>query len=272
MAKTILMTGAGSGLGRSVALTLAARGHTVLAGCQIRPQIADLLDAAVTEALPGEPFDVRPFRLDVTRTDDINLAGIIAEQQTVDVLFNNAAVIEAGLLGHVPVDLMREVFEVNVFGTYALTRAVLSTFLARRNGSRDAHRGRIVFMSSISGLIPVEQMGAYAASKRAVEGLAETIQVERVDEGISVAVINPGLLDTGFDAAAIAARDLRYRQPLTRPRAAPLDTHLRGAFDPVPLIGPICDIVTGETPGFRHVLPADLAPRIRKHHAAFWDL
>jgi len=267
--KTILMTGAGSGLGRLVALALGALGHTVLAGCQIRPQVTDLLDMA--ELHDAGPLDVRPFRLDLTRTDDINQAGLLAEQHRVDVLFNNAGIIEAGVLGSVPVSLMREVFDVNVFGTYALTRAVLPTFLARRDGSRDAPRGRLVFMSSISGLIPVEQMGAYAASKRAIEGIAETIHVERIDQGISVAVINPGLLDTGFDRAAIAARDLRHRNPLDEPGPASDDPHLRGATDPAEVIAPICHIVTGEAHGFRHVVPYSLAERIRKHHASFWD-
>lgn len=255
--KTVLVTGAGSGLGRAVALTLAAQGHSVLAGCQIRPQITDLLRDA--ETLDDR---IKPFRLDLTREDDLAMATALAMTEQVDVLFNNAGTIEAGPLAEVDLDLVREVFEVNVFRTLDLTQRVLTTAML------PTRAGRIVFMSSVGGLLPVPLVGAYTASKHALEAIAATLRLEQADAGIEVAVINPELLDTGFDARAF---DAHFETGLYRgPDHDAAVAHLSKAHDPVDVIDDICAVVVGDRPAYRTVVPTDARAEVHGRQAATW--
>lgn len=257
--KTVLVTGAGSGLGRAVALTLAAQGHIVYAGCQIRPQITDL-------KIDAEPLEdrLRPFRLDLTRRDDVAEAAAMAYNEEVDVLFNNAGIIEAGPLVEQAMAEVREVFETNVFGTLDLTQAIIArAFLPRR-------KGRVVFMSSVSGLVPVVWVGAYAASKHALEAIAATLRLELAACGIDVAVINPEMLDTGFDARAVEAHVHRYgHSPAFTGGERPV-ARLAQAHSAADVIEEICSVILGDDLAYRTVLPAEGRLEIHGRQAAVW--
>jgi NAD(P)-dependent dehydrogenase (short-subunit alcohol dehydrogenase family) len=103
-------------------------------------------------------------------------------------LVNNAGVAVGGPLEYLPADLLRRQFEVNVIGLHAVTTAVLPLI-------RQA-RGRIVQIGSISGRVPSPLIGAYVASKHAVEGLSDCLRLELAPEGIHVAVVEPGQVRT----------------------------------------------------------------------------
>src|SRR5690606_6697491 len=98
---------------------------------------------------------------------------------------NNGAYAQAGAVEDLPVEALREQFEVNFFGWHDLTRRILPAMRAQGHG-------RIIHTSSILGLVPVRFRGAYAASKHAVEGLMLCLRLELQDSGIHVSLIEPG--------------------------------------------------------------------------------
>ena len=156
MSKTILITGAATGFGRGVAMGLAARGWRVIAGCQIWPQVWELRQATKDAGL-----DMQVIKLDVL--DPIDRDKALTEP--IDVLFNNAGIMESGPMVEVPMPVFRRVFETNVFAALELAQG-----FARQMVRRGA--GRIVWTSSVAGLVKVPFDGAYAASKHAVRASA----------------------------------------------------------------------------------------------------
>ena len=183
MGRTVLITGAGSGFGRAVALRLAARNWKVIAGVEIPPQIFQLEQEA---ARHGVTLQVE--KLDVTDPADRERFSTL----DVDVLLNNAGIGEGGSMVDIPEENLRRQFEVNVIGPVQLTQMI-----ARRMAARRA--GRIVFMSSCAGLTSDPFTGAYSASKHAIEAIAEALGKELQEFGVAVATVNPGPFLTGFN-------------------------------------------------------------------------
>ena len=122
MGKSILITGAGTGIGHDVAFVLAARGHQVLATTINEEQAQALRQECASRAVA---MDV--FKLDITSAQD---RALIAERD-VDVLVNNAALGESGSLAEVDMDRVRRIFEVNLFSTLALTQVALRGMITR---------------------------------------------------------------------------------------------------------------------------------------------
>lgn len=181
MSKAVLVTGASSGIGYACARTLAEHGLTVFAGVRT-PQDAQRLDA-VHE-------NVRAVALDVQRGAEIAEAMRVIEASgsALHGVVNNAGIAVAGPLEYLPPEELRRQFDVNVFGALSVTQAALP--LLRRTG------GRVVFMSSVSGQIAPPYIGAYAASKFAIEALADALRIELLPFGIAVSVIQPGNVRT----------------------------------------------------------------------------
>jgi NAD(P)-dependent dehydrogenase (short-subunit alcohol dehydrogenase family) len=176
--KTIMITGAGSGFGKLAALALAQRGHHVIATTETDAQAADLA---------AEAPQLNVVRLDIT-TSDVDKV----HQWDIDVLINNAGVGETGPIADVPIERVRRLFEVNVFGTLALTQAVLKGMVEKRSG-------RIIIMSSIAGVMPAPAFGPYAMTKHALEAMGKAMRMELAPLGIDVALVNPGPYLTGFN-------------------------------------------------------------------------
>ena len=122
---SICITGAGSGLGRGAALGLARAGCRVLAAVQYPQQVTELRAAALQSKL-----DLRVEKVDLLKASE---RAFLAEQD-IDVLVNNAAVSETGPIAEQPLELVREVFETNVFASLALTQAVVRAMVARGRG------------------------------------------------------------------------------------------------------------------------------------------
>jgi NAD(P)-dependent dehydrogenase (short-subunit alcohol dehydrogenase family) len=176
---TVLITGASRGIGRATALRLAARGWDVRAGVR-REQDGVALAA---EASGG----ITPVQVDVTSASDIAaLRGRLPER--LDALVNNAGIVVGGALEVLPIDELRQQLEVNVVAQVAVTQAVLP--LLRES------RGRVVFVSSISGVLSSPMLGAYSASKFAIEALADALRLELRPWGIAVTLVEPGQIDT----------------------------------------------------------------------------
>lgn len=178
MGKTVMITGAGSGFGKGVSLALAARGHTVIATTETDEQAA---------ALAAEAPELTVERLDVTTGDVAKAAA-----WDLDVLVNNAGAGQTGPMADVPIDRVRRLFDVNVFGTLAVTQAVLPRMVARGSG-------RIVILSSIAGVLSAPGFGPYAMTKHALEAMGKAMRAELAGQGIDVTLVNPGPYLTGFN-------------------------------------------------------------------------
>lgn len=177
---SVLVSGASRGIGRATALRLARAGWTVYA--TVRK--AEDGEALVAEAAGHE---VRPLRLDVT--DDAQIAALgAALPERLDAIVNNAGIVVSGPLETLSAAKLREQFEVNVVGAVALTNAVLPRLRAAR--------GRIVFVSSLSGLVSTPMTGAYNASKFAIEAIADAWRLELRQWGIKVVLVEPAMTDT----------------------------------------------------------------------------
>jgi NAD(P)-dependent dehydrogenase (short-subunit alcohol dehydrogenase family) len=185
-ARAALISGASTGIGKACALALAERGWRVFAGVRKEGDREALRDADASGA-------VQPVMLDVTDQASIDAAvafvrANLADSAMLAALINNAGIVVASPGEMVPIDLLREQFEVNTFGAVALTQAALPML-------REA-RGRIICVSSISGRIAFPMLGPYAGSKFALGALMDSMRVELAETGVQVSLIEPGSVAT----------------------------------------------------------------------------
>ncbi|WP_067531339.1 SDR family oxidoreductase [Nocardia crassostreae] len=175
---SVLVTGAARGIGKAICLRMAERGWRVYAGVRKLSDGDELtaLNAAIT-----------PVLLDVTDADHIAALDAVLPADLTAVV-NNAGVAVLGPVECLDVDAVRAGFEINVFGALAVTQAVLPRLRA--------NRGRVVFISSLSGRISTPGSGAYNFSKFALEGLADALRVELRPWNIPVTLIEPGPIAT----------------------------------------------------------------------------
>jgi NAD(P)-dependent dehydrogenase (short-subunit alcohol dehydrogenase family) len=176
---TVLVTGASRGIGKGIVEHLAARGWDVIAGVRSQ-QDAD----AVTKL---DPQRVSSVILDVTSADDISaLEESLPER--LDAIVNNAGIAVGGPMETLSPDEWRKQLEINVIGALAVTQAALPRL--RKS------RGRIVFISSVNGRLSMPLVGAYAASKFALEAAADALRMELRPWKIRVVVVEPAQTDT----------------------------------------------------------------------------
>lgn len=186
MKKIIVITGAGSGLGKEAAIALARRGHKVYATTQYENECENLNNFA-----NNENIDLESFKLDIRLEEDRNKLLNI----DFDCLINNAAIGDSGSICEVRVDRIENVFETNVFSNIKITQVAIKKLLQKNNG-------RIIFLSSLAGRIPFPFLAPYCASKFAIEGFASSLRKEMksLDEtNIQIGIIEPGAYATGFN-------------------------------------------------------------------------
>ena len=186
MTKSVLITGASTGLGLETAVYLAERGFEVYASMrdlQRRP--------ALDEAATRRKVQLHVLRLDITDKESIDRAvrTVIEQAGGIYGLVNNAGIGLRGYFEDLSEEEIRRVFEVNVFGTMAVTRAVLPYM-------RAARRGHIVIITSVGGLIASLAVSAYCATKFAQEGFGESLAQELVPFGIYVSLVEPAIIKT----------------------------------------------------------------------------
>ena len=255
MTKRILITGAGSGFGLGVALGLAARGHRVIAGCHIWPQVTALRQRAQAEGLALEviKFDV---------TSDIDRQRAL--QFEIDVLLNNAGIMESGPMTEIPLPVVRQVFEVNVFAALEVAQGFAKQMV--RRGA-----GRIVWVSSVAGLVKVPFDGAYAASKHAVEGICSAMHEELKPYNVQVLTVNPGAFRTGFNDTGMESMDQWWGQAERTVAHWPV-RELKRQADPAEMVAAIIDVVEADHPPYRTVRPEAPEKMAREEQAEEWTL
>ena len=190
--KSVLITGATDGLGRAAALLLAQRGYRVFAAGRSSEKRAQLDALAREKSLPLESI-----ALDVCDGTSVETAvrAVLGKAAAIDVLINNAGVNYTAAVEDLTMADWRAQFETNFFGVLRVTRAVLPHMRERRSG-------RILMISSLSGLVTPPTQGAYSSSKHALEGLSNALRLELFPFGIEVVLIEPGYITTGIQKAA----------------------------------------------------------------------
>lgn len=199
--KAILITGCSSGIGACAAHGLKARGWRVFATARQLPDV-ERLQAAGLESL----------LLDLRDSDSIRAAVASVLERTggrLEALFNNGAYGQPGAVEDLSREALQEQFQTNLFGTQELTNRVIP--IMREQGS-----GRILYTSSVLGLVAFPYRGAYVASKFALEGLADTLRLELAGTGIHVSLIEPGPILSRFRENSHAAYQ-RHIHPETSP-------------------------------------------------------
>ncbi|WUW19572.1 oxidoreductase [Streptomyces sp. NBC_01463] len=180
-----LITGASSGFGRAIATAALTAGDTVVATAR-RPEALDDLVAAH----PDRAFAVQLDVTDTSRIADV-VADTVLWHGRIDVVVNNAGMGLVGAVEETSDRELRDLMDLHFFGPAALVRAVLPHM--RRNGS-----GAFVQMSSMGGRFTFPGVGAYSATKFALEGLSEALAAEVAPHGIKVLIVEPGSFRTGF--------------------------------------------------------------------------
>jgi short-subunit dehydrogenase len=260
--KRILITGAASGFGKGLALALAAKGHHVIAAVQYPQQRTELLAEAWAANV-----EMEIIKLDITNPQD----RARAFTHEIDILVNNAGQMQAGPVAEMPMERVRENFEVNVFGTLAMIQGFVPQMAARR-------AGKIVTVTSMGGLITVPFAAVYTATKHALEGLIEGLRTELAETGIEFCTANPGIFGTGFNDRG-AETALEWFDPKTSLSKSPMLTMfdmiggaepMPGQLDPQIMVDALVDICEAENAKFRNVVPAETEAWIKMMQKQAW--
>jgi NAD(P)-dependent dehydrogenase (short-subunit alcohol dehydrogenase family) len=189
-ARSVLITGCSSGIGRCVARGLWARGYRIFATAR---RSEDL------QALAAEGFEAVPLELSDSGSVQAAADAVLERSKgRLYGLFNNAGYGLTGAVEDLSREALRAQFETNLFGTVELTNRIIPAM--RRQGG-----GRIINNSSVLGLVALPFRGAYAASKFALEAITDALRLELARTGIRVSLIEPGPVDTRFRANAYRA-------------------------------------------------------------------
>ena len=184
----ILLTGCSTGIGYFCAKELHKNGYKVYATCRYEKDVKRLQDEGL-----------EAYKLDLRSSKSIQNAVDWVVQKTdgkINVLFNNGAYGQPGAVEDLTREVLKEQFETNVFGTQELTNMILPYM--RKNGF-----GRVVYNSSVLGIISMAYRGAYNASKYAIEGLCDTLRLEFKSSNIDVILIEPGPIRSDFRKNAL---------------------------------------------------------------------
>jgi short-subunit dehydrogenase len=253
--KTILITGAGSGIGRDAVFALAARGHRVIAATFDEAQASELRSQCAATAGTGgaKAAGIEVIRLDITSAADRESV----RDREIDVLINNAGVGDSGSLAEVDVDRIRKVFEVNVFATIELTQVVLAGMIARS-------RGTVLFVSSVAGRLPVPYLMPYSMSKFALSaaGAALRSEMDQLGRHIQISLIEPGAIHTGFNQAMTGrkyewmAKDSYFRDQIDRLKASETKSfNFLEARNTRSIVAKIVTAAEARRPKLRYVAP-----------------
>ena len=183
LSKTILITGCSTGIGYTTAIELKKRGHNVIASARKSEDVNRLIQEGFT-TLQLDLADSQSVQQAVNQAIDLT-------DGKIDALFNNGAFGQPGAVEDLSRDILRFQFETNLFGTHELTNLLIP--LMRRQG-----HGRIIYNSSVLGMVAMRYRGAYNASKFALEGLADTLRLELYGSNIHISLIEPGPIFSNF--------------------------------------------------------------------------
>ncbi|WP_434045533.1 MULTISPECIES: SDR family oxidoreductase [Sorangium] len=250
MGHLILVTGSSSGIGLATAVACAAAGHRVVATMR-RPEKAAALLAAASAR--GASLEVEQLDVAAANAAD-RVREILQQHGPAYALVNNAGIAVGGAFEEQADADVQAQFETNVFGLMAATRAVLPAM-------RDAGRGRIINVSSVSGLVGLPGVSVYAATKHAVEGFSEALRWEVAPFGVHVCLVEPGTFKTEIffenqRRGAHIAPDGPYAAMTTTIERLVLEDAAR-APAPTPVAAAILRLIEAPSPPFRTLIGRD---------------
>ncbi|WP_032405613.1 SDR family oxidoreductase [Rhodococcoides fascians] len=254
---SVLVTGAGRGIGRAITERMSTAGWTVYATARSRTALETL------DAMPG----VHGVPLDITDRQSISALPERLPSQ-LDGVVNNAGIVVSGPVEGLRIDELSQQLDVNVVSQVAVTQAVLPAIRSAR--------GRIVFMSSVSGLITTPGTGAYCASKYALESIGDALRMELRPWKIPVSLVEPGPIRTDMWGGVLDDHDAMVAKLSNENRILYAD-HLAGsrkllgrmqkiAADPARVTRAVEHALTSSRPKRRYVL--DTASRVQKFAVA----
>jgi short-subunit dehydrogenase len=179
MGRTVLVTGASSGIGKAAAAAFVARGYRVL-GTSRRPEALD--SGRRADGVEYLPLDLG---------DDASIEALARAAGAVDVLVNNAGESQSGPFEELPVDALRRLFQVNVLGQVRLTQLLVP-------GMRERGWGRVVMVGSMLASFPLAYRSSYVASKAALKGFSDGARHEYTPFGVWFTTVEPGAISTGI--------------------------------------------------------------------------
>jgi NAD(P)-dependent dehydrogenase (short-subunit alcohol dehydrogenase family) len=247
----VLITGCSSGFGLETAVAFARRGDDVIATVR-DPARADHL----RERTQGLPRKVAIERLDVTDQASIDaaVAATVDRFGRIDVLVNNAGVGVIGALEILDDTTLRGIFDTNVFGAIAVTRAVLPHM-------RQQHAGRVIFMNAIGGVLTTAFLGAYAASKHAIDCFAAVFDLELHPFGIRVSSVYPSAFHTAIadNMRIVPGAGSAYAESTGAYQAALIGRIQGGPSDLSPVVDAVVEAATSADPRLRYLVAPHLA-------------
>jgi NAD(P)-dependent dehydrogenase (short-subunit alcohol dehydrogenase family) len=252
--KTWFITGASSGFGRAFAQFALERGDNVVAAGRSLGKLKALIARA--------PDRVLAHQLDITKPEDIQPAVDAAMSRfgRIDYLFNNAGYGIVGAIEETSEAELRAVLDTNFFGAVAVTKAVLPVMRAQRSGT-------IVNISSMAGQMSYEGVGAYSASKFALEGMSEALALEVASFGIKVMIVEPGAFRTEFGAQALRYMPemSAYRKVLGNIRGLLQSIDGTQPGDPAKAARAVAIAIESDSTPLRLQLGADAIAAVRAH-------
>lgn len=255
--QVVLITGASSGVGRAAAQLLAQHGYRVFGTSR---------DPAGSRDTPG----VELLTLDVCREDSVTacVGALVDRAGRLDILVNNAAFELAGALEETSVEEAKAQFETNFFGVVRMIRAVLPSL-------REQRQGRIVNISSLTGVSAIPFMGIYSASKFALEGYTEALRMEVKPFNIHVSLTEAGFLKTpmGEKRQSTAVRLPQY-EPWRRSALDAIRRYEQNAPGPGLVAETLLKIVSSRAPRLRYLIgpQAKMTSRLMRFlPAAFYE-
>jgi NAD(P)-dependent dehydrogenase (short-subunit alcohol dehydrogenase family) len=257
---SIVITGASSGIGEACALHFDKKGYRVFAGVR---KVSD------GEALREKTSErLTPLLMDVTDPASLLAAAQSIDRKEISGLVNNAGIAVSGPIELIPLDRLREQFEVNVIGVVAAIQAFLPLL---RQG-----RGRIINIGSVGGRLALPINGPYSASKFALEAISDSLRMELREWAIHVAIIEPGAVRTAiWDKSLKRAEEMieqfpeegldLYRYLINKVKEAAKDA-ARTAVDPANVVTAVDHAMTSSRPKTRYVIGKDAKMRLWLNH------
>jgi len=235
--KVVLITGASSGFGYSLAQALAQKGYIVF-GTSRNPS-ASTPSTGVTM-----------LSLDVRSDDSVKdcIQAVSSRTNRVDILVNNAGYVLEGPLEEVSIEQLKAQFETNFFGAVRMVNAILPMMRRQRSG-------HIINVSSVAGLLPLPFLGPYCASKFALEGYSESLRHELKPLGIHVSLVEPSFYKTKLASnKERTTGQLADYDPHRQRMIASITRIEENSPDPKVVVDTIAQIVESKSPRLRHVL------------------
>ncbi|MBK8699300.1 MAG: SDR family oxidoreductase [Saprospiraceae bacterium] len=251
MKKNILVTGASSGFGLLIATKLQQSGYNVI-GTSRNPE---KMQAAV-------PFKMIALNLDSEQSINSLSERIFNEIGRLDILINNAGFLVTGIAEEIPIELGRQQFETNFWGTIKVTNAILPHF-------RKQKFGKIITVGSITGLVAFPNTSYYAASKHALEGYYKALRYELSEFNIRVAMIEPGSFKTNImDNSSTTLHRIEDYNALRNKSEKYADFIVEQGEDPAMVAAKVLKVVETDRPKFRNLVGKGLSVLITLQHFA----